>query len=92
MFFYFISCKIFDKRDDFDFEIVDLPCLDGDVPRGASHCVYISQLVRLARVSSHVFDFNTRNKLFVAKLLNQGYRYYKLRKAFFLSFIDVISI
>ena len=44
--------------------------------------VYISQLIRFARVSSHVDDFNTRNKVLTAKLLGQGYRYHKLRKAF----------
>ena len=27
-----ISTKIYDKRDDFDFEIVNFPFLDGDVP------------------------------------------------------------
>ena len=78
----FVSCKIYDKRDDFDFEIVNFPFLDGDVPRAASYSVYISQLIRFARVSSHVTDFNTRNKLLTAKLLNQGYWYHKLRKAF----------
>ena len=70
-----ISCKIYDKRDDFDFEIVNFPYLDGDVPRRASYGVYISQLIRFARLSSHVTDFNNRNKLLTAKLLNQGYRY-----------------
>ena len=35
-----------------------------------------------ARVSSHVDDFNNRNKVLTAKLLRQGYRYHKLRKAF----------
>ena len=44
--------------------------------------IYISQLIRLARVSSHVDDFNTRNTFLIAKLLKQGYRYHKLRKAF----------
>ena len=43
-----------DKRDDFDFDIVNFPFLDGDVPRSASYGVYISQLIRFARVSSHV--------------------------------------
>ena len=28
-----VSSKIYDKRDDFNFEIVNFPCLDGDVPR-----------------------------------------------------------
>ena len=44
--------------------------------------VYISQLIRFARVSSHVDDFNTHNKVLTAKLLRQGYRYHKLRRAF----------
>ena len=51
------------KRDDFDFDIVNFPFLDGDVPRRPSYGVYISQLIRFARVCSHVDDFNTRNKL-----------------------------
>ena len=33
-------------------------------------------------MSCHVDDFNTRNKVLTAKLLGQGYRYHKLRKAF----------
>ena len=61
---------------------MNFPFLDRDVPRSASYGVYISQLIRFARVSSHVDDFNTRNKVLTAKLLRQGYRYHKLRKAF----------
>ena len=74
--------KIYDKRDDFDFEIVNFPFLDGDDPRSTSYGVYISQLIRFARASSYVADFNTRNKLLTQKLLKQGYRYHKLRKTF----------
>ena len=70
------------KRDDFDFDIVNFPFLDGDVPRSTSYGVYISQLIRFARVSSHVPDFNDRNKSLTAKLLQQGYRYHKFRKTF----------
>ena len=69
------------KRDDFDFDLVNFPFLDGDVPR-ASYGVYISQLIRFARVCNHVTDFNARNKCLTAKLLQQGYRYHKLRKTF----------
>ena len=61
---------------------MNFPFLDGDVPRSASYGVYISQLIRFARVSSLVDDFNIRNKVLTAKLLRQGYRYHKLRKAF----------
>ena len=41
-----VSTKIYDKRADFDFEIVNFPFLDGDVPRSTSYGVYISQLIR----------------------------------------------
>ena len=77
-----VSSKIYDKRDDFDFDIVNFPFLDGDVPCRASYGVYISQLIRFARVCNHVSDFNARNKCLTAKLLQQGYRYHKLRKTF----------
>ena len=49
-----VSTKIYNKRDDFDFEIVNFPFLDGDVPRSTSYGVYISQLIRFARASSYV--------------------------------------
>ena len=65
-----------------DFYIVNFPFLDGDVPRSTSYGVYISQRIRFARVSSHVADFNARNKSLTAKLLQQGYQYHKLRKTF----------
>ena len=74
--------KIYDKRDDFDFDTVNFPCLDGDVPRRPSYGVYIFQLIRFAQLCSHVDDFNTRIKCLTAKLLKQGYRYHKFRKAF----------
>ena len=77
-----VSTKIYDKRDDFDFDIVNFPFLDGDVPRRTSYGVNISQLIRFARASSSLNDFNYRNKALTAKLLRQGYRYFKLRKAF----------
>ena len=38
----FVSSKIYDKRDGFDFDIVNFPFLDGDVPRSTSYGVYIS--------------------------------------------------
>ena len=77
---FFVKTKIYDKRDDFD--IVNFPFLNGDVPRSTSYGVYISQVIRFARVSSHVDDFYTRNKALTAKRLRQGYRYHKIRKAF----------
>ena len=47
-----------------------------------SYGVYISQLIRFARASSFVADFNTCNILLTQKLLKQGYQYHKLHKTF----------
>ena len=44
----FVSSKIYDKRYDFDFDIVNFTFLDCDVPRSTSYGVYISQLIRWA--------------------------------------------
>ena len=47
-----VSTKIYDKRDDFDFEIVNFPFLEGDVPRSASYGGYISQLFSVYKLPS----------------------------------------
>ena len=51
--------------------MVNFRFLEGDVPRSTSSGVYISQLIRFARKSSYVADFNTRNKLLIQNLLKQ---------------------
>ena len=35
----FVSSKIHDKRDDFDFDIVNFPFLGGNIPRRPSHTI-----------------------------------------------------
>ena len=72
----FVSSKIYDKRDDFDFDIIN-------VPRRPFNKVYFSQLIRFAHICSHVDDLKTHKKCLTAKLLKQGYRYHKLRQAYF---------
>ena len=56
-----VSSKIYDKRDDLNFEIVNFPFLDGVVPRSPSYGVYICQLIRFTKVCSNVDDFNNRS-------------------------------
>ncbi len=88
-----LTTKIYDKRDDFDFPIVNFPFLDGDVPLAPSYGIYISQLVRFARVCSKVSDFNERNLHLTGKLLQQGYRYHRLLKTFskfYYRYIDLV--
>ena len=86
------SSKIYDKRDDFDFDIVNFPFLDDDVPYAPSrYGVYISHLT-LFLLSSHLTDFIARNKTLTAKLLQQGYQYHKLRKAYFKFYPSTLRI
>ena len=59
-FFGLVSPMIYDKRDDLNFEIVNFPFLDGDVPCSPAYGVYISQLISFARVCSNRDDFNNR--------------------------------
>ena len=61
--------------------------LDGDVPRSTSYGVYISQLIRFARVSSHVDDFNTRDNVLTEKLL----RLHKAFSKFYRRHFDLVS-
>ena len=84
-----VSTKIYDKLDDFD--IVNFPFLDGDVPQRTTYGVYIPQLIHFATVSSNVSDFNCQNKALTAKLLKQGYRYHKLRKVFSKFYTDTVT-
>ena len=87
-----VSSKIYDKRDDFNFEIVKFPFLNGDVPRSPFYGVHISQLIRFAKVCSNVDSFNNINLFLTAKLLKQGYRYFiKFEKHFLNSTTDTQS-
>ena len=63
-----VSSKIYDKRGDFNVEIVNFPFL-----QPLSYGVYILQLIRFARVCSNVENFNNKYLFLTAKLLKQGY-------------------
>ena len=63
----FVSSKIYDQHDDFDFDMVNFPFLDGDVLRRPPYGMYISQLIRFAKACSHVEYFNGRNKCLTTK-------------------------
>ena len=65
-----VFSTIYDKRDDFNFKIVNFPFLDGDFSRSPSYSVYISQRIRFARVCSNVDNFNNKSLFLTAKLLS----------------------
>ena len=69
-----LRVKIYDKRDDFNFEIVNFPFLCGNIPQSPSYGVYMSQLIRFARASTFYDDFLFRSRQLTTKLLGQGYK------------------
>ena len=86
-----VSSKIYDKRDSFNVEVVNMPFLDGGVLRSPSYGVSISHHTRFARVWSNVDDYNNRNLFLTAKLLNQRYRYHIFKEHFLNSTTDTVK-
>ena len=87
--------KLYDKRDDFNFHIVNFPFLLSNTPSGPkSYGVYISQLIRYARCCSYYDDFGYRHKRLDDRLLSQGYEVKHLKnslKKFYCRYPDFIS-
>ena len=52
-----LRVKIYEKRDDFNFNIVNYPFLCGNIPQALSYGVYVSQLIRYARASNIIWHF-----------------------------------
>ena len=77
-----VSTKIYDKRDDFNFDIVNFPFLDGDVPRRTSYGVYISQLIRFARASKILMTLTTVIKPVLPNFLGRAFVILKLVRLF----------
>ena len=77
-----LSTKLYNKRDDFAFHMVNFQFLSNDIPSGPSYGVYISQLIRCARCCSYYDDFRHRHKMLVCRLASHGYRYERLRNSF----------
>ena len=61
-----VSTRLYDKRDDFDFDIVNFALLSSNIPSGPSYVVYFSQLIRYD-------NFRYHHKCLVDRLLSHGY-------------------
>ena len=76
------STEVYDKRDDFNFNIVNFSFLCSNIPSGPAYGVYISQLVRIGRICSNYSSFALRHRKLTERLVHQGFRYSSLCKAF----------
>ena len=77
------TTAVFDKRDGFNFHIVNFPHVDSNIPsKPAYHGVYISQLVRIGRICDSYKSFFTRHHQLACRLVKQGFLYDKLVTSF----------
>ena len=77
-----ISTSLYDKRDAYDFPIVNFPTLTGNIPLRSSYGVFVGELVRYARACTNLCDFQNRTFRLVKKLLRQAFTPILLRKTF----------
>ena len=76
-----LKTRLYDKRDDFSFPIVNFPFLCSNIPAAPAYGVYISQLVRYSRACISYHDFLDRGLLLTKKLLHQGFLMVKLKSS-----------
>lgn len=77
-----LSYSLFDKRDHFNFPIVNFPNLSGNIPTAQSYGVFMAQLIRYARGCQFVADFEKRVQVLTKKLLSQHFKLTKLQTTF----------
>ena len=90
-----IGTKIYDKRDDFNFKIINFLNMCSNIPASPAYGVYISQLIRSARASSNYSDFLKRHLHLRNRLLDQGYKKIRLirsLKKFIFRYQDLVEI
>ena len=63
-----LRTKLFDKRDDFNFPIVNFPFICSNIPAAPAYGVYISQLIRYSRACGPYQDFLDRGLLLTRKV------------------------
>ena len=76
---------VYHKRDDFNFRIVNFPFMSSNILAGPSYGIYISQSVRIGRISNTYDEFVKRHLIITSRFIKQGFRYTKLVKSFMLN-------
>jgi hypothetical protein len=90
-----ISTKIYDKRDNFNFKIINFPNMYSNIPASPAYDDYITQLIRYARASRNYSDFLKRHLHLRNRLLDQGYKQIRLirsLKKFIFRYQDLVEI
>ena len=70
--------EVYDKRDNFNFNIVNYVFMRSNIPARPTYGVYISQLIRINRICDRYNTFIKRHRLLTERLIRQGFWYSKL--------------
>ena len=73
--------SLYDERDDFNFNITNVPFLISNIPSSPAYGVFISQLIWYARACSSYECFILRARRLTSKLLGQGYVMERLKSS-----------
>ena len=76
-----LRTKRHDKRDNFNFLIVNFPFICSNISTASAYGVYISKLIRYSRGYGSYQDFLGRGLLLTRKLLTQGFLLVKLKSS-----------
>ena len=68
-----LRTSLYDKRHDFNFHITNFSFLSSNIPSSPAYGIFISQLIRYARVCSSYECLILRAARLSSKLLRQGY-------------------
>ena len=74
--------KSYDKRQSYDFSIINYPDLKGNVPKTPSYGVFSSQLIRFCEVNDDYDNFKTDVTSLVHKLVKQNFDITLLKSSF----------
>ena len=74
--------KLYDKRNDYVFDVISFPYLDGNIPKGQSYGIFISRLIRYARINTSFSNFISDCRKLMTKLVGQYFDIAALRKRF----------
>ena len=77
-----LRTKLYDKRYDFNFPIVNFPFICSNIPAAPAYGVYISPCIRYSRACDSYLDFLDRGMLLTRKIPNQGFLLVKLKSSF----------
>ena len=73
---------MYDKRKYYNFKVISYPFLDGNIPNNFSYGIFISQLVRFAKINTTFNGFKINVSKLLKKLVSQGFKLAALRKKF----------